>query len=129
MITKGAIQGGGSTWRKDPFHRGPSQSQGIHCKAPNPHHGLCSLGIYWVPLNTCAKWVIIFSLRKYSSPPCEHGVGHEPWQVLLLLVEHELEVVAWVALMQRQRHRLELLLALQGVQVHVEDARPEQRNY
>ena len=115
----------GSTWRKDRFHRGPSQSQGIHCKAPNPHHGLCSLGIYWVPLNTCAKWVIIFSLRKYSSPPCEQGVGHEPWQILLLLVEHELEVVAGVALVQRQRHRLELLLALQGVQVHVEDARPE----
>ena len=46
---------------------------------------------------------------KYSSPPCEHGVGHEPWQVLLLLVEHELEVVAGVALVQRQRHRLELL--------------------
>ena len=72
---------------------------------------------------------VIFSWMKYSSPPCEHGVGHEPWQVLLLLVEHELEVVAGVALVQRQRHRLELLLALQGVQVHVEDARPEQRNY
>ena len=62
---------------------------------------------------------------KYSSPPCEHGVGHEPWQILLLLVEDKLEVVAGVALVQRQRHRLELLLALQGVQVHVEDARPE----
>ena len=36
----------GSTWRKDRFHKGPSQSQGIHCKAPNPRHGLCSLGIY-----------------------------------------------------------------------------------
>ena len=68
-------------------------------------------------------------LEGIFSPPCEHGVGHEPWQILLLLVEDELEVVAGVALVQGQSHCLKLLLALQGVQVHVKDARPEQRNY
>ena len=37
----------------------------------------------------------------------EHGVGHEPGHVLLLLVEHELVVVAGVPLVQAQGHRLE----------------------
>ena len=57
-------------------------------------------------------------------PPGKQRVGHEPGQVLLLLVEHHLVVVTRVAFVQGKRHCFVLLLALQGVEVDVEDSGP-----
>merc|ERR1719234_1126965 len=96
----------GQTWHTDLPGRDPSQAKELAVESPTLH--MC-----------CVHWEPTRCLRV----PGKHWVGHEPGQVLLLLVEDKLIVVTRVALVESERHCLEFLLALEWVEVYIEDAR------